>query len=527
MFSVGTILSRVVGLLREVVLANIFGAGISMDAFLVANRIPNMLREMLAEGALGSSFTKVYSAAFEKNPEKAARLYDTCLMAVGLLSLIIALIGFFGAPFFVSALTLFSEPKKVHLYAEAVKLTRILFPFIGFMALGSIAMGVLHQRGKFFLTSSSSMLLNFGYILGAVAFSSGFSFSYAGTSYLPDDPRIFALAIGVLLGGFLQALVQIIGAYTLIRHFPGFSLSNIKESLLSLTSIFYLMVPMIVASSAAQINVFINTNFATSLEDGAVTWLSFAFRLVQLPVGIFAVAIGSVILPSLTRSIHKACGKKSQETSNLLFGGIRWVSLTTFAFAIFYICSNYEICHLLYEHGKFTNFDTQMTARAMCAYSLGLLGYALIKVLTAFYYAQGRTKFAMYASLIGIGINFVANLIFVDAFGFEGIALTSSLVLMLNALLLFWGIRKEVIFENSGLGSLALTLFLASMSVFFIKYALLLPGFHLLANLDPKVSSFIKISLYAGIVAIAFLGFYRLIIGPFQIKSRLTLKKEG
>ncbi len=523
-FSLGTALSRIVGLLREVVLANVFGAGVAMDAFLVANRIPNMLRELLAEGALGSSFTKVYSASYENDKKRASELYQVALFCVLGIGAFVSFLGCLYAPWLVSALTLFNGDAKTELFSESVKLTRILFPFIAFMALGSIATGVLHQQGKFFLTSSSSILLNLGYILGALGSVAVLGSFYQPNAFLPEDPQIFVLALGVLFGGFLQSFVQIAGAYYRLGLWPKITFAAFKRCKSMLKSVLLLMLPMVIASGAGQINVFVSTNFATTLENGAVTWLSFAFRLVQLPIGIFAVAISSVILPSLTRALHDSKGEPTDESSKLLFSGVKIVTFATGSFLVFYATSSVEICHLLYEHGKFTSFDTQMTAKALSAYSIGLLGYGLIKVLTSYYYAAGRTKFAMYASLLGIAVNFFANLIFVKALGFEGIALTSSLVLLINAVILFLGLGSGVDYSKAKMLQFALAVLLAIGGVFLLDHYILSLLTNWQSHFDAKLFSLLKITFNGIAVVLSFALFYRLLVGPFPVLAKRKRK---
>ena len=448
-FAIGTFFSRLFGLLRESVTAGVFGAGVALDAFFVANRIPNMLREMLAEGALGSSFTKVFSEVWEKDQRKATSLLKDSLRLFLSVSVVICLLGIVLAPYLVQSMTMIGDEsfENINFFNQTVGLTRLLFPFIGMMIMGAIAGGVLHQQGRFFISSLSPIALNIGYLLGALVFASYLeekNFSWL-ESYVAS-PGITGLALGVLLGGFLQCLIQFLG----IKKEP-FSFFSKKQALKSLgfswspelKKILTLMGPMVIASSAGQINVFINTNFATSLETGAVTWLTFSFRLLQLPIGIFAVAVGSVALPAFTRLISAHNGQCSEEASCELFKMsefMLWLMLPCFTLLL---CNSEQIISLLFEHGQFSHADAIKTSEALYYYSFGLMGYGLIKVLTSFYYALERTSYAMKVSLFGIVINFTLNYTLVDHFGHKGLAMTASGLLSINAIGLMIGLRKE------------------------------------------------------------------------------------
>jgi putative peptidoglycan lipid II flippase len=225
--------------------------------------------------------------------------------------------------------------------------------------------------------------------------------------------------------------------------------SDFKEILLprkfpwsqDLKKVCKLMGPMVIAGSAGQINVLVNTNFATSLQEGSVTWLNFSFRVLQLPIGIFAVGVGIISLPSLTKAIaHKASSKevaaKLQEALSL----VTWLVVPCLCFVLL---NSLSIIQLLYQHGKFTELDAVATSEALFYYSFSLIAYGALKVLTSYYYAVERTKFAMKVSLFSILVNLAANLFFVTKLGHKGLALSTSCTLTLNALFLFWGLRKD------------------------------------------------------------------------------------
>ena len=443
LFTCGTLISRVFGLVRESVIAATFGAGWLLDAFLVANRLPNMLRELLAEGALGSSFTKVFTELMEENQARAKRLLIDALWLFLLLTLAFTLVGLVGAPFFVQALTMArSTDGATDLMVEqATHLTRILFPFIGLMAIGSVLAGALHQQGRFLVAAASPIALNVGYIVGALVIG---PFLLAHSSrFLPGyshNLAILGLAVGVLLGGLMQTLIQLFGVWRPVLKSGSLWPQKIWNH--DLVRVIALMAPMVLASGAGQINVLVNTNFATSLEDGAVSWLSFAFRVLQLPIGLFGVAVASVSLPSLVRTIKRVGSVADSSVSEQVGRSVRFMLCLIIPSWCFLAVNPDSVIALLFQYGRFSSTDVEQTGAALLAYSFGLVGYGLVKVLTSVYYAMERTRYAMIVSLISIVFNLVGNLLLVDAFGHLGLAYTASAVLTLNALLLSIGLVR-------------------------------------------------------------------------------------
>ncbi len=450
-FALGTLLSRMFGLVRESVIAGVFGATRSLDAFFIAFRLPNLLRELLAEGALGSSFTKVFSELWEQDRQRAIRLLHDALWCFSLLAAVMILTGIIAAPWLVESLTMMADGGiRGPFYQQCVSLTRLMFPFIGFMMLGSIVSGVLHQSGRFFYSAISPILLNLGFLCGALLFA-GFLDSYAPlwVEQVFVDKKIAGLALGALLGGALQLSGQALGIWrrfllpyaAVPRHMPWSK---------DLAKVLRLMGPMMIAGSAAQVNILVNTNFATSLEAGAVTWLTFAFRLVQLPIGLFAVGIGAVALPSLTRAaVRRQESGTSSELATELLRSIEWMLWLILPCLGFLLLNSPQIIVLLYQHGAFDQSAAEATAVALYYYSFGLVGYGLIKVLNSYYYAIGQTRYPMVLGLVGIGVNFALNSLLVLRYGHRGLAMTSSLVLLCNGCLLLVGIRKIDLLRHS------------------------------------------------------------------------------
>ena len=443
LFSFGTLLSRLLGLVREVILAAFFGASSLLDAFFVANRIPNMLRELAAEGALGSSFTKVFSDLKEKDEKEARKLISHLTVFLCLILFFLCLIGISFAPFLVKSLLLFDTGDgSSDFYSHTVGLTRILFPFIAFMSLASVFAGALHQKGRFFISSISPMALNLGYILGAVCFSfllKEYGPLWIETSFAPRE--LVGLALGVLLGGFLQMMILFIGVKKSFFQGKVFFSEGFRFRFTEpLQKVFLLMWPMVVAASAGQFNVLINTNFATSLDDGSVSYLSFAFRLFQLPIGVFAVAIGTASLPLLAKNLlvdksYDSFNKSFEKTIELTI----WLLVPSMGFLLM---NSDELVSVLFERGQFTKEAVYQTSDVLFSYSLGLLSYGFVKVLTSLFFALERIRFAMRVSLVSIVSNFCLNLYFVKH-GVSGLALSTSLVMTLSAALLFWGAFRD------------------------------------------------------------------------------------
>ena len=436
-FTVGTVLSRALGLVREAVLAAVFGASSLLDAFFVANRIPNMLREMLAEGALGSSFTQRYSKLKENDPGRARSLVFNMMIVVFSLVGLITCVGIFFAPEIVKLLTLAAKNQPQEFYDNTILLTRILFPFILIMSLTSIVTGVLHQKGKFFVSAVSPIALNLGYILGALVLA-GLSEQYLSDrlSGLGVSPKLFGLALGVLLGGLGQGLWQALPVLKLLKPYGKISVINEDTK-----AILLMMVPMILGSSAGQINVLVNTNFATSLESGAVSWLGLSFRILQLPIGLFGVAIASVILPSLTKKIAVTGSMSSTEVGREFQNAVELVIWLMAPCMIGIMFAGEDIISLLLRGGKFDSYAVEMTGKALSAYGIGVIGYGLIKVLTNYFYATERTKYPMKVSFISIFLNFTINFYLVSKFGHVGLAYTAASIFCLNALMLAWGLE--------------------------------------------------------------------------------------
>lgn len=448
-FSLGTMFSRLTGLLRESVIGAVFGASYIVDAFNVAYRIPNLLRELLAEGALGSSFQKVYKEICLTDRERAFQLYRSIFLKVSFGGLILSFLGFCFSAELVGIMTpTHANPQMI---ALATKLTQILFPFLIFMALGALVQGVLYEKGKFFLVGLAPIAFNVFSIVGALSLV-----IWNATKHFHDSSveyetyfSIYGLAVGTLLGGLGQlVLMMLFGRVMPIGSqeiaVPNQHLASSDKSPRTVVDdtrkVVKLMLPMLVAGAAGQVNVIVNTNFATGLQEGSVSWLSYAFRLFQLPVGVLAVGIGTASLDALTKAFTGRVGTTPNRDSDPVNSSFQGSLEHTFwmlapAFIFLYLGST-NLVSLVFEAGKFSSNDKIMTAAALQAYALGLIGYGLLKLMNSYFYAAGQTKWPMWIGIGSVALNYVLNALFVEQYRHVGLAMTASLVLTLNSALL-------------------------------------------------------------------------------------------
>ena len=420
--------SRVLGLLREVIFASLFGASRNMDAFLTAFRAPNMLRDLFAEGALSTAFVTTFSKKIAAEGDQSAwALANKIATLTTVFMSAVVLAGVALAPYLVALLAPGFDAEKA---ALTVLLARIMYPFILMVSLAALAMGMLNAKNVFGVPATASSFFNLGSIIGGVLIGWWIDPAF-GTRAL------VGLAAGTLIGGFLQLAVQIPSLFKV-----GFVLRldfNWRDE--GVRKVLQLMGPAVIAASAVQVNVLINTIFASYLQDGAVSWLNIAFRLMQLPLGIFGVAVATVTLPLISRSA--ALGNTSEFRSALAHA-MRLVMLLTIPSAIGLTILAEPIISLIYEHGRFTAFATQQTAAALRFYALGLVGYSAVKVLAPAFYALDKRNLPMLVSLLSIGLNFCLNwfLTFKMNLGHRGLALSTSFIAIANFLLLYIMMRR-------------------------------------------------------------------------------------
>jgi putative peptidoglycan lipid II flippase len=427
---IAVLCSRVLGLLREVIFAALFGASRNMDAFLTAFRAPNMLRDLFAEGALSTAFITTFSRRIAtEGDESAWRLASKVATLTLVFMSALTVLGIVCAPLLIQILAPGFPAEKA---ALTIQLTQVMFPFILLVSLAALVMGMLNAKDIFGMPAMASSFFNLGSIVGGVALCYWLDPQPDWRHPHFGERGLMGLAIATLIGGLLQLLVQLPSLGRVGFHFrPDFKWRDP-----GVRTILALMGPATIAASAVQVNVLINSVFASKLGDGPITWLNIAFRLMQLPLGIFGVAVATVTLPLVSRSA--ALGNKS-EFRGALAHAMRLVMLLTIPSAIGLIILAEPIIGLIYQHGRFTAAATTHTAEALRFYAIGLVGYAAVKVLAPAFYALDKRNLPMLVSLASIVVNFCLNWFFTFhlQLGHRGLALSTSLVAITNFLILY------------------------------------------------------------------------------------------
>jgi putative peptidoglycan lipid II flippase len=434
--SAAVMLSRVLGLIREIVFNALFGPQV-LQFFIAAFRVPNLLRDLFAEGALSTAFITVFSAKIAREGEESAwRLANR----VGTLTLVVMtlitvagmvyspnLIGWIAGGYVGGTIT--DYPGGDALLTS--RLTMVMFPFILMVSLAAQVMGMLNAKHVFGWPAMASSFFNIGSILGGVALAWTFDRGFG-------PKALFGLAWGTLIGGLLQLAIQF-PSLRRIGYRPRLDFSW-RDS--GVADVLRNMAPAVVAASAVQVNVMVNTSFATHCDAGAVTWLNNAFRLMQLPLGMFGVAIGTVTLPFLSRSA--ATGERGDFRAALA-KGIRLVFFLTVPAGVGLWMLADPILSVIYEHGKVKTVDIAQSAAALRFYAIGLAAYAGMKVLAPAFYAIGRRKTPMVVSFLAIGLNYGLNSLFIQlGYGHSGLALSTGCVALANFSLLYWLMRREI-----------------------------------------------------------------------------------
>ena len=434
--------SRVFGLVREVVFPAMFGAGKVLDSYNAAFQVPNLFRDLFAEGSLSTAFTALFTRTWDKEgPAPAWQLANLTLSAMVFIIGVVCVVAIAGAPFIVEVTSFgfHSVPGKFEL---AVRLTRILFPFILFVSLAAAVMGMLNSRFVFGVPASASTVFNIVSVIAGVACA--FAFDPQARATWPHPvfgvPSMYGVCVGVLLGGLAQLGMQLPSLLKLgFRFHWRLELNNPR-----LRELWTLMWPSVIAGSLTQVNVLVNGAFASEINGGR-SWLNCAFRLMYLPIGLFGVSLATVTLPAVARSFARdelgAFGRTVKSSLRLtLFLSIpAAVGLGVLA---------RPIIALIYQHGHFTAHDTAMTALALQAYAIGLAGYAAIRLLTPCFYALNLPRTPMRIVVIGICVNLALNFlnIAVFHFGHAGLALATSCVALANVSQLGWALSRQVDF---------------------------------------------------------------------------------
>lgn len=427
--SIAVFASRILGLIREQVFAALFGAGFAFDAFVVAFRIPNLLRDLFAEGALSAAFVSVFTDyRTQKGPQETWRLASNVITTIAIITSAIALVGIFASGTIVSIMAPdFSLVPGKH--SLTALMTSIMFPFLILVSLASIVMGILNTLGFFFIPALSSSFFNLGSILSGVLF-------YYVMPLFGLHP-IVGMAIGVIIGGLLQLGVQLPSLRKRGFHFRP----QVNFSDAGLRRVGKLMLPAIIGLSATEINIFVNTFFASSCAEGSVSWLNYAFRILMFPIGLVGVSLSIATMPVVAR--HASTGDMQQLREAYVSSTVLSLVFSLPAtFGLIFLAR--PIIRVIFEHGHFTAADTASTAQALIFYSVGLFAYAALKIIVPVFYSLNKPRYPVIGSFIGVFMNVIIVMSTLSIFQHRAIALSTSLCIIANFLFLGYMLYREV-----------------------------------------------------------------------------------
>ena len=424
-----TMISRVLGLIRDVVVAGYFGASGASDAFFVAFKIPNFLRRLFAEGAFAQAFVPVLSEYRSQRDLTAVQfLVNRTAGSLGFLLLLVTLLGSIGSPLLAMLFAPGFYLSGSESFGLAADMLRITFPYLMLISLTAFCGAILNSYERFAVPAFTPVLLNVCLIGSAVYLSPLF------------DPPIMALAWGVLMAGTVQLLFQL-PFLARLRLLPvpqaGWKDEGVRR-------ILKLMLPALFGVSVAQINLLLDTVLASFLQTGSVSWLYYSDRLAELPLGVFGIAIATVILPSLSR---KHAEKSGDEFAKMLDWAVRMVLLIGIPSAVALILLAEPLLTTLFHYGEMTDRDVSMAAMSLRAYGLGLLAFMLIKVLAPGYFSRQDTKTPVKIAVKAMVANMVFNLILVFPLAHAGLALATALSAFMNAGWLLHGLIKQGVFK--------------------------------------------------------------------------------
>jgi putative peptidoglycan lipid II flippase len=419
-----TLLSRITGYLRDSLQAILLGAANSSDAFVIAYRIPNMLRRLVGEGAMTSAFVPTFARYMKQDDGRAMwRFAASVLYALTLILAAIVTLGIVFSPFLVKILAWgYGEiPGKFDL---TVVLNRLMFPYIGFISLAALASGILNAFDVFTLPAFTPVLLNLSIIGSALLLRNRFS-----------DPS-FAFAIGVLVGGFLQIAAQV---PSLLRHGLDVRLPRPFDRE-GLREVGRLILPRLFGVGVTQVNLVVDSQFASALGSGAVSFLYYATRVTELTLGVFAISLSTVILPGLSRA---AAARDRDTVRETLATTLRLLVFISLPATVGLIVLRVPIVHVLFERGRFGPRDTLFTASALAFYAIGLLPYALVNVQATAFYAHRDTRTPVKVGLATFFLHLGLNLALRGPMGHNGIALSTSVSAIADSVLLAWLLRRR------------------------------------------------------------------------------------
>ena len=423
-----TLISRISGLLRDVVFANFIGASLMADAFYVAFRIPNFFRRIFAEGAFSQAFVPVLSEYRNRADEAEIRVFISHVSAsLGLILLLTVIAGMIGAKGIVTVLApgFLDEPEK---FSTTVTMLRITFPYLLFISLVAMSAGVMNAYHKFAVPAFTPVLLNLCMIASALILAPLM------------DGSAMALAWGVFAAGVVQLLYQLPS----LRRMKLLVIPHLDLHDKGVRQVGKLMLPAIIGSSAAQISLLVNTILASFLVTGSVSWLYYSDRLMEFPLGIFGIALATVILPALADTHHS---RTRQEFSALLDWAMRWVALIGLPASVALIFLSDALVATLFQYGEFTAWDVEMASKSLVAFSLGLPGLILIKVLAPGFFARQDTTTPARIAVIAVVVNILVSLILIRPMAHVGLALAVTVSAYVNSALLYIALLKQGIYQ--------------------------------------------------------------------------------
>ncbi len=430
-----TLLSRVFGLLRDITLATVFGVSGGTDAFLIAFKIPNFMRRLFAEGAFSQAFVPVFSEYKEKHSREALHdLIDHVAGSLGAVLLLITAIGSIAAPLLVYLFApgFWDEPERFDLTAEMLRIT---FPYLFFIALVAFTGGILNSYNRFAVPAFTPVVLNLCLIFAALWLAPLF------------EQPLMALAWGVAVAGVLQLLLQ----FPFLLKLKLFPIPRIRRRHQGVSKILRLMLPAVIGSSVAQINLLLDTIIASFLAIGSVTWLYYSDRMLEFPLGVLGIAIATVILPALSQ---QHASESREHFNQTLDWALKMVMLVALPAGLGLLLLAGPIIATLFQHGDFAATDTYMASLSLMAYILGLPAFILIKVLAPGFYSRQDTKTPVRIAIIAMVCNMALNILFVVPMvmlQYEaphvGLALATSTSGYINAILLYRGLRKDSVYQ--------------------------------------------------------------------------------
>lgn len=445
-----TMFSRVLGFARDAIVARIFGAGMATDAFFVAFKLPNLLRRIFAEGAFSQAFVPILAEYKSKEGEEATRVFIAYVSGLLTLALaVVTILGMLAAPWVITV-TAPGFTDTADKFMLTTQLLRITFPYILLISLASLAGAILNTWNRFSVPAFAPTLLNVSMI--------GFAL-FAAPHF---NPPVLALAWAVTVGGVLQLFYQLphlkkIGMLVL----PRLSFKNSGA-----LRVVKQMGPAILGVSVSQISLIINTIFASFLVSGSVSWMYYADRLMEFPSGVLGVALGTILLPSLSKSVASG---NHEEYNRLMDWGLRLCFLLALPSAVALGLLAKPLTVSLFQYGKFSAFDALMTQRALVAYSIGLIGLIVVKVLAPGFYSRQDIKTPVKIAIVTLIVTQLMNLVFIGPLKHAGLSLSIGLAACLNAALLYWQLRKRNIFQpQAGWMSFLLRLVIAVLVMAFV-----------------------------------------------------------